>query len=398
MTRVLALAALVSLAWSPGGAAPAPAAAAAPAPAPATIADATLGETGHRAPEISTAELRAILRRRTALVFDARSPREFAMGHIPGALNVKGKPGLPPSQYVSDAGEVERAAGGDRATSIVLYCNGPYCGRSKRLADELIAAGFTHVSRYQLGMPVWRALGGVQQIEREGLRHVLANDKTAVFLDARGTASVPWARGLPLAEVRKAKDDGRLPMDDHHARIVVIGADGAQAGSVAAAVAEDAFDNVSFYAGDSAELGDAWDLVGKLDGVRVTLADGLAAAEARGLPISAKFELAEGQLQLSVYVTKPGGFAEVIVDHVTRAVVHEAAITEGEDLAAARAQAEVMGKAKRSLRAALAAVSAAQRGARAASIVPAADGDSPAAAITFIRGTDVHTVTQRLDR
>ena len=42
----------------------------------------------------------------------------------------------------------------------MLYCNGPYCGKSKRLSADLAAAGYTNVRRYQLGIPIWRALGG----------------------------------------------------------------------------------------------------------------------------------------------------------------------------------------------------------------------------------------------
>jgi hypothetical protein len=41
------------------------------------------------------------------------------------------------------------------------------------------------VRRYQLGIPVWRALGGLTEIELEGLRYVLEGDRTAVFIDAR---------------------------------------------------------------------------------------------------------------------------------------------------------------------------------------------------------------------
>ena len=226
-----------------------------------TILDAVAGGSGEAggqgAPEISTRELRRALETRSALVFDARSPKEFATGHLPGALNVAGKSGLPPSQYTSDIREVERAVKGNKARPVILYCNGLYCGRSKRLADDLVAAGFTSVRRYQLGMPVWRALGGVQEIELEGLLDVFRNDKTAVFLDARGSRGLPWARGLPIAEVRAAKDDGRLPMDDHHTRILVVGASAQEARALAEGVARDAFDNVAYFAGDATRVHDA---------------------------------------------------------------------------------------------------------------------------------------------
>ena len=140
---------------------------------------------------------------------------------------------------------------GNRSQSIILYCNGLYCGRSRRLADDLLAAGYTNVRRYQLGMPVWRALGGVQQIELAALVQVLGKDGTAVLLDARGQTSLPGARPLPHSDVRKAKDDGRLPMDDHHTRIIVVGSSAAQAQALAEGVAKDAFDNVAFFGGDA---------------------------------------------------------------------------------------------------------------------------------------------------
>ncbi|HET6983216.1 MAG TPA: rhodanese-like domain-containing protein [Myxococcaceae bacterium] len=205
---------------------------------------------GTRAPEISTRALRKELAAKRALVFDARSPAEFATGHLPGALNVAGKPGLPPSQYTSDLAPIEKLVRGNRAQPIILYCNGVYCGRSRRLADDLLAAGFTDVRRYQLGMPIWRALGGVQQIELPALLQILDKDHTAVLLDARGETTLPGARPLPLSDVRKAKDDGRLPMDDHHTRILVVGASGTQAQALAEGVAKDAFDNVAFFEGD----------------------------------------------------------------------------------------------------------------------------------------------------
>jgi rhodanese-related sulfurtransferase len=138
--------------------------------------------------------------------------------------------------------------------TIVLYCNGPFCGKSKRLSAELLEAGFKNVRRFQLGMPVWRALGGVQQMELEGVRTVLDKDKTAWLLDSRGTAGLPGARGLVPADVKKAKDDGRLPMEDHHTRVVVVGSGEAQARALAEAVAKEAFDNVAYFAGDAATL------------------------------------------------------------------------------------------------------------------------------------------------
>ena len=236
--------------------------AAAQAQAPAII-HAVLGEPSQRTAEVSTAQLQAILAGDSAIVLDARPHLEFAISHIPGAVNVSAKPGVPPAMYVSDVAEVGRLVNGNKAAALILYCNGPHCGKSKRLADELLADGYGNVRRYQLGIPVWRALGGVTEIAPEGLSHVLANDRTVVVIDARDTSSyragtLPNARHLPrsgvlegkdVGEVRRAKDDGRLPMNDHNTRIIVIGSSMAEARYVAEALAREAFHNVAFFRG-----------------------------------------------------------------------------------------------------------------------------------------------------
>lgn len=219
-----------------------------------SVLQATLMEPNQKTPEVTTEELRRILAEGSAYVFDARPHKEYAVSHIPGALNVAAKPGVPISVYVSDVREVERLVGGNKATPIVLYCNGPFCGKSKRLGEELVAAGFTNVRRYQLGVPTWRALVGVTEVELEGVLYVYQGDRTAVFLDARSpeefkTGSIRGVRNLPLAEVKAAKDDGRLPMEDHNTRIIVFGRDSLQARAVAEAIAREAFHNVSYFVG-----------------------------------------------------------------------------------------------------------------------------------------------------
>ena len=59
------------------------------------IYQATLQEPNPATPEVSTDELKLILQTGSAVVFDARPFMEFAVSHIPGALNVAPKPGLP---------------------------------------------------------------------------------------------------------------------------------------------------------------------------------------------------------------------------------------------------------------------------------------------------------------
>ena len=231
---------------------------------PINIRSGILGEENPKTPEISTEELERLLASSAVLLLDTRPHLEWALGHIPGALNVAPKPGMTMSQYTSDVTEIGRLVAGDKTRPLVLYCNGPFCGKSKRVSEELLAVGYSSVRRYQLGAPVWRALGGVMVMEIDGVRHVLKNDRTAVFIDARdateyssGTLgearNIPRSKVLPgkdVGEVKAAKDDGRLPMEDHNTRIIVFGRDGQQARAVAEALVREAFHNVSYFEGD----------------------------------------------------------------------------------------------------------------------------------------------------
>ncbi|HEY0306365.1 MAG TPA: rhodanese-like domain-containing protein [Longimicrobiales bacterium] len=228
-----------------------------------SVFDAVIGEKSPKTPEVSTEELKSLLAAGGIVLLDTRPHLEWAISHIPGALNVAPKPGMPMSQYTSDVAEVGRLIAGDKTRPLILYCNGPFCGKSKRVSDDLLAAGYSNVRRYQLGAPVWRALGGIMVTELDGIRHIMENDRTAVFIDVRdpgefGAGSLPRARNVPrskvlpgkdVGEIKAAKDDGRLPMDDHNTRIIVFGHDAQQARAVAEALAQEAFHNVSYFAG-----------------------------------------------------------------------------------------------------------------------------------------------------
>src|SRR5918993_951023 len=91
----------------------------------------------------------------------------------------------PAHPYISDVAEVGRLLGGAKEKALVLYCNGPFCGKTKRLGTELLGAGYTNVRRYQLGAPGWRTLASqAMQTELAALRYI-GRDKTAVWIDAR---------------------------------------------------------------------------------------------------------------------------------------------------------------------------------------------------------------------
>lgn len=230
------------------------------ASAQGSILQATLMEPGAKTGEVSTEELRHILADGSAIVIDARPRAQFDAGHIPGAHVLD----APSGEHIA---AVKRLANGSKDAALVLYCNGPYCQASRRLAERLVTAGFTNVRRYQLGIPVWRALGGPTVIELNGVIRIFKADQTAVFIDARPTedfarGSLPGARNLTaesLGGTLKQMMSGKLtspplPLDDFNRRIVLFGRDGAQVLGLAKAMSKRAWNNVMYFPGSYDEL------------------------------------------------------------------------------------------------------------------------------------------------
>jgi len=213
-----------------------------------SISQTTLEEPNQKTAEISTEELKKILADRSEPVLDVRSAIEFAIAHITGSINVYEK-------------EVERVVqlSPDKAARITLYCNGPFCGKSKRLSEQLLKFGYTNIRRYQLGLPVWRALGNTVQTDLEGFRYVIQKDRTAVFVDARSKTefmkqSVPGAVNVHLGEAEKANEDGRLPYHDKGTRVIVFANSADEARAVAEEIAWKAYWNSSYFGGSFNEL------------------------------------------------------------------------------------------------------------------------------------------------
>lgn len=95
---------------------------------------------------VSREELIQRTRRDLVSVLDVRPPDEFAVSHLPGAVNIP-------------LGELEtRLAELDPDHQIVAYCRGPWCVLSFEAVATLRAQGF-HARRLEDGLPEWRAAG-----------------------------------------------------------------------------------------------------------------------------------------------------------------------------------------------------------------------------------------------
>ena len=95
---------------------------------------------------VSRKELMKRMRGGSVMVLDVRPEDEFALGHLPGAINV-------PLHALK-----KRLSEFDRSQEIVAYCRGPYCVLSYEAVAALRAKGFK-ARRLEDGLPEWRAAG-----------------------------------------------------------------------------------------------------------------------------------------------------------------------------------------------------------------------------------------------
>jgi rhodanese-related sulfurtransferase len=100
---------------------------------------------------VETAVVRQYYDAGAALFVDARSPEEFAEGHIPGALN------LPHDLVAVDTSLVATIDTG--GNPVIAYCGGEGCDVSIAVAEEFCLAGHERVAVYADGFPEWEAGG-----------------------------------------------------------------------------------------------------------------------------------------------------------------------------------------------------------------------------------------------
>ena len=146
-----------------------------------------------------------------------------------------------------------------------------------------------------------------------------------------------------------------------------------------------------------AEGGDSAALAAAMKNATATLQGGLKVSEAQGTPISAKFEIEDGKLQLSVYTMKGNDFMEVVADPKTGVIAKAEKITDAGDLKAASSQKAAMARAKVPLLTATETAVKANAGSRAVSIYPQLQNGNATAEVTLLQGTTFKKVTEKLD-
>lgn len=96
---------------------------------------------------IGVAEFDKLRQHTNAVVLDVRTPKEFAAGHIPGAVNMDwNAPDFPKKVSALDKGKI-----------YLMQC--AVGGRSAKAADKMTALQFTNVYNLEGGIKAWERAG-----------------------------------------------------------------------------------------------------------------------------------------------------------------------------------------------------------------------------------------------
>ena len=107
----------------------------------------------------------------TGLLIDARTPDWHERGTIPGSINIpynqlnskQGADEITIEETLELFGGIKKSQDWDfsQAKSLVLWCNGPWCGQSPTAIEGLIAHGYPRekIYYYRGGMQLWRVFG-----------------------------------------------------------------------------------------------------------------------------------------------------------------------------------------------------------------------------------------------
>jgi rhodanese-related sulfurtransferase len=110
------------------------------------------GETGPGIILITLAEAEDLFAGGEGVFVDARSRKDFSVGHIPAAKNV-------PFEEAKGKAIVEDAAGIPRGKAVVIYCSGKDCPTGLALAVLLRDQGLEEVRVFMGGWDEWIAAG-----------------------------------------------------------------------------------------------------------------------------------------------------------------------------------------------------------------------------------------------
>lgn len=130
----------------------------------------------------------------------------------------------------------------------------------------------------------------------------------------------------------------------------------------------------------------------------ISLKDGLRTGASVGTPISAQFDIDEGQLRCFVFVKKEGEFIEVCLDPKGGKILFQDPVTDTEELVEIRKQAVALARAHCQLIDVLIRAETANPGYRVISVLSGVGGSEELAEFEMMKGVEFKYVDERLQR
>lgn len=141
---------------------------------------------------VSAKYLKKALDKGKVVVIDARPPRKFKKGSVPGSINI------PTTRFE----EHKDSLPDDKSTQLIFYCGGYQCPLSTKGANMAKALGYSKAKVFQAGYPAWQEAYGekklsIKEAGEEGIisinsfMDVLKNHPNDVYLvDVRDQGEV----------------------------------------------------------------------------------------------------------------------------------------------------------------------------------------------------------------
>ncbi|MBT8440027.1 MAG: hypothetical protein KJO91_09890 [Gammaproteobacteria bacterium] len=188
---------------------------------------------------VSAKYLKKVLDKDKAVVIDARPPRKFNKGHIPGSISI------PTTRFDEHKGSLPD----DKSTELIFYCGGYHCPLSTKGASMAKSLGYSKARVFQAGYPAWKKAYGQKtlSIKEAGEEGIISIDS---FMDILKN----HPNDVYLVDVR---DQGEVDIDGTYATAKVIPID-----TLLSQIAGMPNDKPTvFFCSNGARAGEAFDFV-----------------------------------------------------------------------------------------------------------------------------------------
>lgn len=164
---------------------------------------------GHIVDTAFVAEHAVIPIRKDVVIVDARPPRMYDKGHIPTAINILDTKFKEMSYQLPE----------DKKMSVIFYCGGQKCFKSHKAAFMAEALGYTNITVYADGMPVWSKSGNFASVSTAYIKKLVAKPGKTVIIDTRPgrkfkKGAVPGAINIPATrfDLAKLPEEKKTPL------------------------------------------------------------------------------------------------------------------------------------------------------------------------------------------